>query len=476
MSEAIVVGSGPNGLVGALRLAEAGMRVRVIEAADTPGGGLRSSSATLPGLIHDDCSAFHPMAQASPAIRSLGLEEFGLRWLHAEIELVHPLDDGSAGVLWRDIERTAEHLGADGPAWLRTHRRNARDFDALAQDILRPMPHLPAHPIRLARFGPAALLPASMLVRRWSEPRARALFGGNAAHAFTSLRAPLSSSVGLTLTAAGHRHGWPVAEGGSAAIARAMIRKLEALGGTVETGHTVTSVADFADADVTLLDTAPAAAARILGDRMPSRIARHYRRYRFGPGSLKVDLAVRGDIPWANEHARRAGTVHLGGTFEQIADAEAATVGGRLPDAPFVLVGQQYLADPSRYVGDLRPIWAYAHVPAGYSGDAEPVLRQIERFAPGFRERIVDVRVRNFRDLEAYNPNYVGGDISTGSNAGMRVIFRPYPTLSPYTTGVPGVYLCSAATPPGGGVHGMGGANAAEVALALRGPRKIRRM
>ncbi|WP_066908196.1 phytoene desaturase family protein [Millisia brevis] len=470
---AIVVGSGPNGLAGAILLARAGLRVRVLEAAAEPGGGTRSSQLTLPGLIHDHCSAFHPMAQASPLFRELGLERYGLRWRHQDIEMAHPLDDGTAAAVWRDIDRTVDELGGDGPAWRYTFGALSAGFDDLAQDILRPLPHLPRHPMRLARFGPAALLPASVLVRQWRQPRTRALFGGAAAHAVTSLGAPLSSAVGLTLIAAAHRHGWPVAEGGSRAIATAMIRMLESLGGTVETDTPVTSIAQVDGADIVLLDTAPGAAATILGDRQPPRANRAYRRYRYGPGALKVDLAVRGPIPWANPLCARAGTVHLGGTFDDLADAEAATVRGHLAAAPFVLVGQQYLADRSRSVDGVHPIWAYAHVPHGYPGeDPEPVLRQIERFAPGFRDRIVDIRTRGPAALERDNPNYVGGDIAVGSNAGLRLLFRPGgATLpiggrTPYDTGVPGVYLCSSATPPGGGVHGMGGANAAAVALA----------
>lgn len=472
-----MVGSGPNGLVGAILLAQAGLDVRVLEAADRPGGGLRSTQLTLPGLIHDDCSAFHPMAQASPVLRSLELERFGLRWCRQEIEMAHPLDDGSAAVVWRDIDRTVGELGPDGPAWRRTVGALAEGFDDLAADILRPSPHIPAHPLRLARFGIPALLPAAALVRRWQQPQTRALFAGAAAHAVTSLRAPLSSAVGLTLIAAAHRHGWPVAAGGSGAIAGALVELLEFLGAGVETGARVTSIDQVADADIVLLDTAPGAAATILGDRQPRRTARAYRRYRYGPGALKVDLAVRGPIPWTNPLCARAGTVHLGGTFEQIAAAEAATVRGRLADAPFVLVGQQYLADPSRSVGDVHPIWAYAHVPHGHPGnDPEPVLRQIERFAPGVRERIVDIRTRGPMQLEHDNPNYVGGDIAVGSNAGLRLLFRPSATLTPYDTGVPGVYLCSSATPPGGGVHGMGGANAASVALARLGEPRVLRM
>ncbi|MFG2847324.1 phytoene desaturase family protein [Kitasatospora sp. NPDC048296] len=467
MTTAVVVGSGPNGLAAAIRLAQEGVTVRVLEARETIGGGTRSGERTLPGLIHDDCSAFHPTGVASPFLRSLGLEEYGLRWLWSQAELAHPLDSGAAGVLWRDLDRTAELMPpADGRTWRRVFGRLSSRFDQLADDVLRPVPHVPGSPLAFAEFGAQALLPASWTSRRWSGAQARALFGGAAAHAFSSLRTPFSSAIGLMLIAVGHAHGWPVAQGGSQAITTAMARLLERLGGTVETGVEVRELDQLDRPDLVLLDTGPQAAVRILGDRLSRRTARAYRRYRYGPAAFKVDLAVEGGIPWANEHCRSAGTVHLGGTFEEVAAAEEATFRGRMPRRPFVLVGQQYLADPSRSVGDLHPVYAYAHVPHGYRGDAtEPVLDQIERFAPGFRTRVRARSVRTVARMGSDNANHVGGDIVGGANTARQLVLRPRLAVDPYATGVPGVYLCSAATPPGAGVHGMAGFHAAESAL-----------
>jgi phytoene dehydrogenase-like protein len=466
MTEAVVVGSGPNGLAAALRLAQSGVDVRVLEAAGTIGGGTRTSELTVPGVLHDDCSAFHPMGLVSPFLSSLDLDAFGLRWRWPDIDLAHPLDTGSAGVLWRDIDRTVEHLGADGAMWRRLYGRLTAGLDDLAADVLRPVVHVPAHPVKLVDFGVKALLPAWWTAGLFSHPEAKALFGGLSAHAFTSLRAPLSSAVGLMLGAAGHRYGWPVAEGGSAAITTAMAAKLEKMGGTIETGVRVATLAELGRVDLVLLDVSPRAARSMAGERMPPRVARAYGRFRYGPAAFKVDLAVEGGVPWTNEHCRSAGTVHVGGSFAQVAAAEADIVAGRMPARPFVLVGQQYLADPSRSAGDVHPVWAYAHVPQGYGGDAtDVIIDQIERFAPGFSSRIVGRHVRTTADLEAYNANYIGGDIGTGANDMFQVALRPRVALDPYATGIPGVYLCSSATPPGAGVHGMCGLHAAESAL-----------
>lgn len=468
MTNAVVVGSGPNGLAAALTLAHGGVTVRVLEAQKEIGGGTGTSERTLPGLLHDDCSAFHPTGVASPYFQTLGLEKYGLRWLWPEIELAHPLDGGRAGLLWREVERTASGLGMDGPAWAALFARTSRDFDALADDVFRPILHVPRHPIALARFGLNALLPAHWTAKRWHGDEARALFGGVAAHKFGTLTTPLSSSVGLMLGAAAHAYGWPVAEGGSAAIHRALAAKLREAGGSIETGVTVTSIEQLDNPDLVMLDTAPDAALRILGDRLPGRVRRAYRRYRYGPAAYKVDYAIEGDIPWDNVEVGRAGTIHLGGTFEEMVRTEAQTVRGIMPERPFVLLGQQYKADPSRSGGasGLNPIYAYAHVPHGHAGNAlDAVTAQIERFAPGFRSRIRATHVRGVAQLEADNANYVGGDISAGANTPVQVLMRPRIALNPYRTGVPGVYLCSSATPPGGGVHGMGGHNAAVSAL-----------
>ncbi len=470
MTTAIVVGSGPNGLAAAATLALAGVDVTVLEAAGSIGGGTRTSERTLPGLLHDHCSAFHPMGLASPFFRQANLASFGLTWRWPEIDLAHPLDGGSAGILTRSIGDTAGHLGADGPSWRALLGPLADGLDDLTADIMRPVARVPAHPIRLASFGLRALQPATWIARRWQTDEARALFAGVAAHGMYPLTRPTTAAIGLVLTAAAHRYGWPVAEGGSRAISDALARLVTGHGGRVETGVAVTSLADLPPADIVMLDLAPGAVADLAADRLPMRVRRAYRRYLHGPGAFKLDLAVQGGIPWTSQHCRRAGTVHVGGTLEEIAAAERTVHGGQMPERPFVLVGQQYLADPARSRGDLHPIWAYAHVPSGYPSDAsEAIIGQIERFAPGFRERIVAQASTAPPQWSDYNPNYLGGDILTGASTPRQVIMRPRLTLSPYSTGIPGVYLCSAATPPGAGVHGMCGYHAARSALrALR--------
>ena len=466
MTQAIVVGAGPNGLAAAAALAREDVAVTVLEASDRIGGGARSADLTGDGLVHDECSAFHPMAAGSPFFASLGLERHGLEWRWPEVDLAHPLDDGSAGVMVRSIDATAEGLGSDGRAWKRVFARAARSFAELGDDLYEQITHVPRHPIKLLDFGLRAAAPATILARSWRTPQARALFGGVAAHALTRLDLPMSSAVGTALICACHRFGWPVAAGGSQSIADALASVLRQHGGTIETGARVTSLADLGSPDTVLLDLAPDVVADVCVGRLPAPVERAYRRYRRGPGAFKVDLAVAGGIPWRNGACKRAGTVHLGGGFEEIAENERDVNRGRMPQRPFVLVGQQYLADPSRSRGDVHPVWTYAHVPNGFDGDAErAVLDQLERFAPGTRERIVGTAVRATRDLSAYNANYSGGDIITGANDPWQVLIRPRLALDPYATGIPGVFICSAATPPGAGAHGMNGRNAARSAL-----------
>lgn len=469
------MGAGPNGLAAAVTLAQAGLRVTVLEAADVIGGGTRTEELTLPGLRHDICSAVHPLGVGSPYLASLPLAEHGLRWAWPEVDLAHPLDDGSAGVLLRDLDATVAGLGRDGAAWRQIFGPLTAGFDELAQDLLGPILHWPSHPLRMARFGALAGLPASVLLRRFRTPQARALFAGSAAHAYQPLHHPATAAVGLILTAAGHAHGWPVAVGGSAAITDALASLLRELGGEIHTGTRVRGVADVPDADVTLLDTTPTGAREILDDRLPRRIDRAYRRWRYGPAAYKLDLAVEGGVPWTNEVARRAGTVHVGGTWEEVARAEADAAAGRMPERPFVLLAQQSVADPSRSVGDLHPVWLYGHVPNGYEGDASAaILDQVERFAPGFRARIRATAVHTPGDYEEHNPNYVGGDIAGGSSDVVQLLARPRLGVDPYATGVPGVYLCSSSTPPGAGVHGMCGHQAARSALRHLGRAEAR--
>jgi phytoene dehydrogenase-like protein len=467
VTTATVVGGGPNGLAAAVALAAKGVQVTVLEAADDIGGGTRSSEAILPGLLHDHCSAIHPMAVGSPFLASLGLGRYGLSWRLPEIDCVHPLDDGSAGVLHRSVERTADGLGQDGGRWRTLFERPSASYDALAEDIMGPLLRVPHHPLTLARFGAPTVLPGSTLARWFGTPQGRALFGGVAAHAFRPLHYPMTAAIGLGIITAGHRHGWPVAAGGSQAITNALAALLADLGGKIETGIRIDTAPQLPRADVTMFDLAPDAVGNILGDRLPRRISRAYRRFRRGPGAFKVDFAVDGGVPWTNPDAHRAGTVHLAGTYAELAAAERDIHAGRMPQRPFVLVGQQYLADPQRSVGDVHPLWTYAHVPNGFTGDAtEAIIAQIERFAPGFRDRIVGHTLRSTTQMATYNANFGGGDIMTGSKDIRQLVFGPHTTLSPYRVGTSGMYICSAATPPGPGAHGMCGANAAEVALA----------
>ena len=466
MSSAVVVGSGPNGLACAATLASRGVEVTVIEAAETIGGGTRSSELTLPGLLHDECSATHPMVVSSPAVVSLELERHGLEWCWPEVDLAHPLDGGGGGVMLRSVEATAAGLGNAGPRWRRLFGAPSKGYDALSEDFYRPLLHLPRHPIRLARFGLPAALPATALAKYLGSPEAAALFGGIAAHAYAPLNLPFSAAIGMALTTSGHAYGWPVAKGGSIAISNAWASVVRAHGGTIETGRRVRSLDELPEADVVVLDLAPRGVLELAGDRLPSRVSRAYRRFKHGPGAFKLDLAVEGGVPWSQEEARRAGTVHVVGSFEDLVTAEREVNRGRMPERPYVLVGQQYLADPGRSEGDLHPVWTYAHVPRGYDGDAsEAILAQLERFAPGTRERIVASAIRGPAQFEAMNANFIGGDILTGANTPVQTLLRPRISPAPYWTGIPGVFICSAATPPGPGAHGVCGYNAAEAAL-----------
>lgn len=474
MTSAVVVGSGPNGLAAAIRLAQAGLEVTVLEAHERPGGGTRTDDRlTVPGLVHDVFAGFHPTGVASPFFASLDLGRHGLRWLWPEIDLAHPLDDGRAALAARDMDRSVASLGRDGARWRRIFEPIVRHFDDLVADVFQPVVHVPQHPVTLGRFGLKAAMPATWQAARFSDEPAKALLTGVAAHKFGTLTGPLGSSVGYLLTGAAHAVGWPVAEGGTESITRALLAELASLGGTVRSGvrvRSLDSVAELAGLDrrpeVVVLDTAPAGVLEIVGEALPARVRRAFERFDYGPAAYKVDYAVDGGIPWTNPDCGRAGTLHLGGSAREIVAVEAATARGQMPERPFVLVGQQQVADPARAVGSIVPVYAYAHVPHGYAGDAtEAVTAQIERFAPGFRERVVATKVWTPADWEAYNPNYVGGDISAGANTWTQIAMRPRPALNPYALGVDGVYLCSSASPPGGGVHGMAGFNAAETAL-----------
>jgi phytoene dehydrogenase-like protein len=383
------------------------------------------------------------------------------------VEYAHPLDGGGGGAVHRSVDETARGLDRDGGRWRSLFGPLAEGFDDITSDFMRPMLHVPEHPIKLTRFGLWSGMPAAVLARAFRTPAAQALFAGVAAHAFRPFSSPMSSAIGVALGTAAHRYGWPVAEGGSAAISRAMVSMLEGgYGAKIETGVRVDSLDEVGPADIVMLDLAPAAVVRVAGGKLPRRVARGYERFRHGPGVFKVDFAVEGGVPWVHEPSCRAGTVHVGGTLAEIAAKEKMIHAGRMPDEPFVLVCQQYLADPSRSHDGVHPLYAYAHVPAGWTGDATDAIEaQIERFAPGFRERIAARHRRSPADFEVHNANYVGGDVVTGSNDPLQLVCRPRPALDPYATGIPGVYICSAATPPGAGAHGMCGYNAAQSAL-----------
>ncbi|CCQ13597.1 Dehydrogenase [Rhodococcus sp. AW25M09] len=462
---ATVVGSGPNGLAAALALARAGLEVTVLEAADEIGGGTRSHRPfTSADLLVDHCAGFHPMAVGSPALGDL--QNYGLKWVWPEIDCAHPLVDDAAGLLHRSVEKTATGLGSDGRRWKRVFGYPSSRYGKLSTDLLGPVVHVPRHPWLLARFGAPTALPAATLARLFTTPQARALWIGAAAHAMRPLTEVFSSAIGAGILTAGHHNGWPVAEGGTSAISQAMHHALLDHGASVQTGTTVTSRADLPTADVTLFDTSPTAVTSILGEALPSATRRSYGRFQYGPAAFKVDIAVRGGVPWSDPRVAKAGTVHVGGSADEIVTAEADVAAGRMPDRPFVLVGQQYVADPQRADGDVVPVYAYAHVPAGLDIDiTEAVIERMEQFAPGLRSRVIETVTTTPNSFSAGNANFVDGDILCGASSPTQLLLGPRPGRDPYRTGTPGHYLCSAAAPPGPGAHGMAGLNAARRAL-----------
>ncbi|WP_229054409.1 NAD(P)/FAD-dependent oxidoreductase [Aeromicrobium sp. Leaf350] len=464
MTTAVVIGSGPNGLAAGIVLARAGLDVTVVEAEDEIGGGMRSAELTVPGVLHDVCSAAHPTGVASPFFSSLDLERHGLTWRWAEVEAAHPLDGGRGAALRRDVDATAASLGADADAWRRLFAPLVERADAITRSTLAPLVAVPPHPLVMARFGALGLPPSTFVARRFETEEARALFAGLTAHAVAPHTRWATGAIGLMFGLMGQAKGWPVAEGGSAAIARALTSVLTESGGRVVKGERVTSLPD---ADVVMFDTAVDQPLAMLGDRLPRRVRRALERWRPGPGLFKIDLAVDGGIPWQHPDTALAGTVHVGGTLEEIHAADSAVNAGRMPQRPFVMVCQQYLADPARSNGSVHPVLAYAHVPHGYTGDAtQAILDQLERFAPGTRDRVVGMAVTSTADLQAHNANYLGGDVTGGEMTLWQTVARPRLSLDPYRLGVPGLYLCSSATPPGGGVHGMAGFQAATRAVS----------
>lgn len=466
-----VVGSGPNGLTAAIFLARAGFRVTVREAASEIGGGTRTSELTLPGFRHDLCSNVMAFGPISPAFRALPLEKYGLRWVFPDVPLAHPLPDGTVTLLHRSVDQTAAQFSAsDAAAYRRLMAPLLRDADQLWDMTLGPLPILPKHPIAFAKLGARALWPATTLATsRFRDEPARALLAGNAAHAMIPLTEIGSAAPGLMLMLSAHAGGWPFVVGGTQNLANALAGYLHDLGGEIVTDAEVRSLGDLPSGETVLFDTTPRQALRIAGEVWPERYRRKLRRFRPGAAAFKVDWALAGPIPWANADLHRAGTVHLGGSLDDIAASGAEVAAGRAPRTPFVLVAQPSRFDPSRAPAGQHTVWGYCHVP---NGSTEPMLdrieAQIERHAPGFRERVLARHVMSPADLEAYNPNYIAGDISGGRQDLLQQFARPVIALNPYRTPHPRLFFCSSSTPPGGGVHGMSGYHAAQaVILAL---------
>lgn len=465
--DAVVIGAGPNGLSAALALARVGLKILVIEAKDTIGGGTRTSALTLPGFAHDVCSAIHPLGVGSPYFRTVPLEQHGLTWIHSPAVVAHPFDDGTALTMERSLDETAAQLGQDGPAYARLFRPFVERFGDLAQMILGPL-RFPIAPLLLARFGLPALRSVEGITRsRFRGQRAPALFAGIAAHAQLPLDRFASASFGLVLGMAGHAVGWPLPRGGSQAITQALNSCLEEHDAEVITGMTVRSLRELPSARAYLFDVTPRQLLAMVGERLPVRYRERLARFRYGPGSYKIDWALRGPIPWKSPECARAATVHVGGTLEEIAASEAAVWQGRIHERPFVLVTQPSLFDDTRAPPGMHTAWGYCHVPHGSDESArERIEAQIERFAPGFRELILARHETTAAGLEQYSPNYVGGDINGGLASFWQLFFRPVFRLDPYSTPARDIYFCSSSTPPGGGVHGMCGYWAARSALA----------
>jgi phytoene dehydrogenase-like protein len=468
VKRAIVIGSGPNGLAAAIVLAQAGLAVEVFEAEPDPGGACRTVPLTLPGFLHDFGSAVHPLGAGSPFFNSLPLADYGLEWVHGEAPFAHPLDDGTAVVLERDPRDAETEFGADGKAWRRLLQPFVGRWKELADGCLGPVLRVPHHPLLMARFGLAAMQSAQTLADgHFAEARTRALFAGLAAHSFLAFDRPFSSAAGVLLGAAAHAVGWPIPRGGAGAIPRSLVAHLQALGGTLHTSRCLNaeSLRELhGDTTLTLCDTTPRALLALAGDRFTPGYRRSLERFQPAPGAFKVDFALSERVPWRAAACRRAITIHLGGTFEEIAAAEDAVAHGRHPEQPFVLAAQPTLFDPSRAPKGKHVLWTYCHVPNGSTIDMTARIEaQIERYAPGFHDCILARRVSSPAALEAMDANLVGGDISGGAFTVRQLIFRP--SFRSYSTGLPNLYLCSASTPPGGAVHGMCGFHAAKVAL-----------
>jgi phytoene dehydrogenase-like protein len=464
--DAVVVGSGPNGFAAAITLATAGYKVALYEAKDTLGGGMRTKELTLPGFKHDVCSAIQPLGLASPFFRELPLEEFGLSWIQPDAPLAHPLDD-RAVVMERSLEHTAQSLGIDGETYQFLFGSFVSNSDKLIKSFLAPLIRTPQHPFLMARFGLYALRSCTMLCNQlFKTKEAKALFAGLAAHSILPLNAPATAAFGLVLGMLGHAVGWPIPKGGSQSIANALADYFKSLGGEIYTNHEIKSLAELPKAKAVLLDTTPTQFIDMAQGQLPSSYINAINRFRYGAGVFKIDYALSEAVPWKDKNCLRAGTVHLGGTLEEIAQSEHDMSQGRHAERPYVLVAQQSLFDDTRAPQGKHTLWAYCHVPNGSTVDMTAQIEgQLERFAPGFKDIVLARHTMNTREMQAYNPNYLGGDINGGAADLLQLVKRPVLSVSPYCTPLKGVYLCSSSTPPGGGVHGMCGYYAAKTAL-----------
>jgi phytoene dehydrogenase-like protein len=463
--DAVVVGSGPNGLAAAITLQQAGLSVLLIEGKETIGGGLRSEQLTLPGYLHDVCSAIHPLAAGSPFFKTLPLQDHGLEFIHPTIAAAHPFDDGTASILDKSIEHTARALGKDRKTYLRLVRPLVRDWPDLAPAILGPL-RIPANPLPLANFGIHALQSARMMSLRFASLKSRGLWAGLSGHSMLPLSHLSSAAIGLVLMTTAHTEGWPIPKGGSHKISNALASYFHSLGGKIQTGLHVTSLGQLPSAKAILFDVGPKQLMEIAGHTFSSLYRWQLNRYKYGMGVFKIDWALDDQIPFQAEACKLAGTIHLGGTFEEIAASERAAWKGSHAEKPFVLLAQQSLIDPSRAPLGKQTAWAYCHVPNGSTIDrTDAIEKQVERFAPGFRERILARHTFNTEQMSQYNPNYVGGDINGGAIDITQLFTRPALRWSPYRTSTKGMYICSSSTPPGGGVHGMCGHHAALRAL-----------
>ncbi|MEX0609804.1 MAG: NAD(P)/FAD-dependent oxidoreductase [Balneolaceae bacterium] len=464
--DAVIVGSGPNGLSAGIRLAQEGLRVKILEASSTIGGGTRTQELTEPGFFHDVCSAVHPTAVSSPFFRSLNLENHGLEWIHPKYPFAHPLEDGKAMVISKSLEKTLATLGKDSKNYRQLYKEFIEHWDLLSEDVFGEL-RIPKHPLITARFGWYGMFSAKLLSNSMFDlAGTKALFAGCAAHSILPLNKAFTASFGLVLGASAHAVGWPFAKAGSASVTKALAKVFESLSGAIETEIEVTSLSQLPSSKTILFDLTPLQISRIAGDKLPSSYKNKLHRFKYGPGVFKMDWALSEPVPWINEKCKEAGTLHLGGTFEEIADSEITAWKGEHHEKPYVLLSQPSVFDESRAPKGKHTLWAYCHVPNGSEKDmSEAIENQIERYAPGFRDTIISKKTMNTRQMETYNPNYIGGDINGGAQIMRQLFGRPVLKWNPYKIPVEGMYICSASTPPGGGVHGMSGFNAAQSVL-----------